>query len=452
MVVSSAPPKGLGSQGKIGLFEAIAANVLQMVGVGPFLTIPLILSAMGGPQAMVGWGLGALISACDGLVWAELGAAMPGSGGSYQYLREAFGPQSLGRLMSFIFLFQSIVVTPLLAASGGVGFAAYAKILYPGMTYWQGKSVAFAVCLVATALLYRNIKSIGRASLVLVAIVIGTMGWIIFAGATHFSPALAFAFPPGAFRMSPAFFTGLGAATLIAMYDYQGYCTAALIGDEVRDAKRNLPRSILLAIGLVAVGYTAMSFSVIGVIPWKETLTSTSIVSDLIGRVYGPLAAKLSAILVLLAAFGSVFAVLLGFSRVPYAAAMEGNFFSIFARVHPKGFPSFSILFMGVASACACLFSLESLIDGLIIVQILTQFAVQCVAVVLIRQYRRDIQRPFSMYLYPLPAIIALAGWIFIVASAEARYIWLGVGTLIAAVIAYLIRARSRREWPLNTG
>lgn len=449
--MSGASQEHLGSRGKIGLFEAIAANILQMVGVGPFLTIPLILSAMGGPQAMLGWGLGALISACDGLVWAELGAAMPGSGGSYQYLREAFGPQSLGRLMSFIFLFQSIVVTPLLAASGGVGFAAYAKILYPGMTYWQGKSVASAVCLIATALLYRNIKSIGRASLVLVAIVVGTMGWIVFAGATHFNPALAFSFPPGAFQMSPAFFTGLGAATLIAMYDYQGYCTAALIGDEVSDPKRNLPRSILLAIGIVAVGYTAMSFSVIGVIPWKETLTSTSIVSDLIGRVYGPGPAKLSAMLVLLAAFGSVFAVLLGFSRVPYAAAAEGNFFSVFARVHPKGFPSFSIVFMGVASACACLFSLESLIDGLVVVQVLTQFAAQCVAVILIRQYRRDIQRPFSMYLYPLPAIIALAGWIFIVASAQALYIELGVGTLVAAVIAFLIRARSRHEWPLRT-
>jgi amino acid transporter len=448
--MSNAPPERLGSRGKIGLFEAIAANILQMVGVGPFLTIPLILSAMGGPQAMVGWGLGALISACDGLVWAELGAAMPGSGGSYKYLREAYGPRSLGQLMSFIFLFQSIVVTPLLAASGGVGFADYAKSLYPAMTYWQGKAVAFAVCLVATALLYRNIRSIGRVSMVLVTIVMGTMVWIIVAGATHFNPALAFAFPPGAFHPSAAFFTGLGAATLIAMYDYQGYCTAALIGDEVKAPNRNLPRSILLAIGIVAIGYTAMSFSVIGVIPWKETLTSTSIVSDLIGRVYGSTAAKVSAVLVLLAAFGSVFAVLLGFSRVPYAAALEGNFFSIFARVHPKGFPSFSIVFMGVASACACLFSLESLIDGLIIVQILTQFAAQCVAVVLIRRYRKDIQRPFRMYLYPLPVVIALAGWVFIVVSAQARYIIFGMCVLVAAVIAFLIRARSRSEWPLS--
>jgi amino acid transporter len=286
--------------------------------------------------------------------------------------------------------------------------------------------------------------------MVLVTIVMGTMVWIIVAGATHFNPALAFAFPLGAFHPSAAFFTGLGAATLIAMYDYQGYCTAALIGDEVKAPNRNLPRSILLAIGIVAIGYTAMSFSVIGVIPWKETLTSTSIVSDLIGRVYGPTAAKVSAVLVLLAAFGSVFAVLLGFSRVPYAAALEGNFFSIFARVHPKGFPSFSIVFMGVASACACLFSLESLIDGLIIVQILTQFAAQCVAVVLIRRYRKDIQRPFRMYLYPLPVVIALAGWVFIVVSAQARYILFGMCVLVAAVIAFLIRARSRSEWPLS--
>ncbi len=448
--MTNASAERLGSRGKIGLVEATAANILQMVGIGPFLTIPLILSAMGGPQAMVGWGLGALIAASDGLVWAELGAAMPGSGGSYVYLREAFGPQHLGRLMSFIFLFQSIVVTPLLAASGGVGFADYAKILYPDMTYWQGKSIAFAVCLVATFLLYRNIRSIGRASMVLVTIVLATMAWIMFAGATHFHPALAFAFRAGAFHLSPAFFTGLGAATLIAMYDYQGYCTVCLIGDEVQDAKSNLPRSILLAIGLLSICYTAMSFSVIGVMPWEQAHTSHSIVSDFMGQVYGPLAAKVSAVLILLAAFGSVFAVLLGYSRVPYAAAAEGNFFSVFGRVHPKGFPSFSVLFLGVASAFACLFSLESLIDGLIIVQILTQFAAQCVAVVLIRRYRKDIRRPFSMYLYPLPVGIALAGWVFIVASAPARYISLGVGTVAVAVIAYLVRAKSRREWPLN--
>jgi amino acid transporter len=446
--MNNLPTERLGAKGKINLVQAIASNVLNMVGVGPFLTIPLILSAMGGPQAMLGWGLGAVIALADGLVWAELGAAMPGSGGSYQYLREAFGPRGAGQLMSFLFLFQSVVATPLLTASGAVGFATYAKFIYPALTDWQAIAIAMAVCLLATFLLYRNIKSIGRVSVAMFLILLATMAWIIFAGATHFQPQLAFSFPPGAFHLSRAFLTGLGAAVLLAMYDYQGYFTVCLIGDEVTQPSRNIPRAILFSIILLAFCYVAMSFSVIGVVPWKEAMQSKAIVSDFMGRMYGARAATFSAALIMIAAFGSVFTVLLGFTRVPYAAAVEGHFFSIFARVHPKGFPSFSVLFMGIASAFACMLSLESLISALLIIQIVTQFAAQCVAVVMIRIKRPDIKRPFQMYLYPLPAIIALAGWVFIFYESELKFIVAGLSTVLVATVAYLLRARSRHEWP----
>ena len=102
----------------IGLGSATALNMIDMIGVGPFITMPLIVSAMGGPQAMLGWILGALFAICDGLVWAELGAAMPGSGGSYRYLREIYGPHRLGRLISFLFIWQLSFSAPLSIASG----------------------------------------------------------------------------------------------------------------------------------------------------------------------------------------------------------------------------------------------------------------------------------------------------------------------------------------------
>jgi amino acid transporter len=440
----------LGTKGKIGLVEAVAANVLNMVGIGPFLTIPLILRAMNGPQAMLGWGLGAAIALCDGLVWAELGAAMPGSGGSYVYLREAYGPRTVGRPMSFLFLFQSLIATPLLTASGAVGFAAYARFLFPALTYWQEKGVAVAVCLLATYLLYHNIKSIGRVTFLLFLILLGTMGWIVFSGLTHFHRALALDFPSDAFHLSGAFVAGLGAATLLAMYDYQGYFTVCLIGDEVREPSRTIPRAILIAILLLALCYMAMSFSVIGVVPWREAAHSESVVADFVGRIHGARAAQFSAVLIMIAAFGSVFTVLLGFTRIPYAAAAEGEFFSIFARVHTKGFPSFSVLSLGFASAAACLLSLDRLINTLIVIQILTQFAAQCVAVILIRRYRPDIRRPFSMYLYPLPVVVALAGWVFIFVSSGGEYILAGLLTVVAAAGAYLIRALRRRMWPFE--
>src|SRR5205085_2455804 len=129
---------------RLGLAGATAVNVLAMIGVGPFVTIPLLLRAMGGPQAMLGWFIGALVALADGLVWAELGAAMPRSGGGYQYLLESYGPQGAGRLLSFLFLWQTVAGMPLVIASGATGFAHYASFFLPSMTVWQSKALAMA--------------------------------------------------------------------------------------------------------------------------------------------------------------------------------------------------------------------------------------------------------------------------------------------------------------------
>ncbi|MFL6352218.1 MAG: APC family permease [Bryobacteraceae bacterium] len=435
----------------MGLFPALAANMLQMVGVGPFITIPLILSTMHGPQALVGWILGAFLATCDGLVWAELGAAMPDSGGSYDYLQQAFGPQSLGRLMGFLFLWQVMLAAPLTAASGGVGFADYARFLVPALTGPEQKMIAVAVCLLATVLLYRDIQAIGRISTILWVGLMLAMVLIIWGGIGHFSAARAFDFPTGAFALTPAFFMGLGASTLISMYDYSGYFTVCLIGGEVKNPGVTIPRCVLLSIAILAVLYVSMSLSIIGVLPWQEAIGSKAIVSDYMQRLYGAKAAALMTGLILWVAFASVFCVLLGYTRVPYAAAAEGHFFSAFARLHPKrNFPSFSVVFMGVLSAVACLLTLEALIKALIVIQIITQFAAQCVAVILIRRYRRDIARPFSMPLYPVPVLIALAGWIFILASSGAVYVLSGFALLGFGIAAYLWRAYPKREWPWN--
>lgn len=433
----------------MGLFPALTANMLQMVGVGPFLTIPLILSAMHGPQALLGWILGALISICDGLVWAELGAAMPGSGGSYDYLQQAFGPKSLGRLMGFLFLWQVMLSAPLTAASGGIGFGQYARYLLPWLTDPELKAVAVGVCLLSTYLLYRDIRSIGKISTILWVGLVITMGVIIWGGIWHFDAARAFSFPPGAFKLSPAFFLGLGSATLLAMYDYSGYFTVCLIGGEVKNPSVTIPRAVLLSIGILAILYVAMTLSIIGVVPWQEAIKSDAIVSLFMERLYGTTAANVMTALVLWVAFASVFCVLLGYTRVPYAAAAEGNFFSPFARVHPKRhFPSFSVLFMGVVSAAACLLSLETLIKSLIIIQIVTQFAAQCIAVILIRRKRKDIALPFRMPLYPVPTLVALAGWIFILVSNGVAYILAGFALVALGIVAYLWRARTKLQWP----
>ena len=433
----------------VGLWGATSANMLNMIGVGPFLTIPLILGAMNGPQAMLGWLLGALVAICDGLVWAELGAAMPNTGGPYRYLFEAYGPNSLGRLMRFLFLWQIVSTGPLSVASGAVGFSQYAKFLWPAMTGLEGKLIAMGVCLVATVLLYREIHNISRLSIALWVVVVGTVVWITGSGLWHFNAAQALSFPPHAFDLSTGFVLGLGSATLIAMYDYGGYNNVSFFAGEVKDPGRVIPRSILFAVIGVAAAYLVMNVTILGVIPWQQAIHSQAIVSDFIQRLYGQTAARIATGLVLWTAFASVFAVMLGYSRVPFAAAVEGNFFEPFGRLHPtKNFPAFSLVTLGVTSAIACLLDLESLVKSLMVIQVMIQFLAQVVAVTLIRRNRPDISRPFSMWAYPYTSIIAFGGWLFILLASGWIYIAAGFGLLIAGVGAYLVRAKRIHEWP----
>jgi amino acid transporter len=434
---------------KVGLWGATSANVLNMIGVGPFLTIPLALAAMGGPQAMLGWVLGALISLCDGMVWAELGSAMPFSGGPYFYLLEAFGTRTFGRIFSFLFLWQAIVLGPISIAGGAVGFAQYAAYFLPHNTHWGTIALAASVCLINTVLLYRNIRSISFLSIAIAIIVFAATAWVVVAGVLNFHPAMAFNFPPNAFHLNRGFFFGLGSATLIAAYDYGGYYNVCLIGNEVAKPTKTIPRSILFSIVAVGIVYLAMNISILGVIPWREAMQSKAIVTDMMVHLYGTTGGIAITILVLLAAFGSVFAILLGYSRIPYAAAREGQFFSIFARLHPKGqFPYIAVLAMGFCSALACMFTLESLITALIVVQTLLQFAAQCVAVILLRQQKREPQTSYKMPLYPLPALLALAGWLYIIFSSGWSYIGLAFGILALGIAIFLVRSRMNAVWP----
>jgi len=277
----------------IGLGSATALNMIDMIGVGPFITIPLIVTVMGGPQAMLGWVLGAVLAICDGLVWAELGAAMPGSGGSYRYLKEIYGPQKLGRAVSFLFIWQLSFSAPLSIASGAVGLSQYAAFFWPGLErVWAARTLslnlpllgqlqvswvampatllAIGVVLFTAFLLYRRITAISRLSTLLWAGVMGTIGWIIFAGLTHFNARQAFDFPTGAFSLSRDFFHGLGGAMLIAAYDYWGYYNVCFLGDEIKNPGKNIPRALLLSILAVACLYVVMNISILGVVPWRE--------------------------------------------------------------------------------------------------------------------------------------------------------------------------------------
>jgi len=431
--------------------------MINMIGIGPFITIPLLLTALGGPQAMLGWLVALVIVICDGMVWSELGAAMPGPGGSFGYLREAFGRERYGRLMAFLFVWQFILSGPLEIASGYIGFSQYLGYMWQGLSPRAMFLVAAAVGLLNIALLYRRITSIAK---ITVSLWVGTMLTtiaVIATGAVHFDPALAFDFPPGAFNFSLGFLMGLGAASRVGVYDYLGYYDICYIGDEVDNPGHVIPRSILISTVAVAAIYIGINLSIIGVVSWREFVPagehpeSSFIVSIFMEKIYGPRVATIFTLMILWTAFGSVFALLLGYSRIPYAAAREGYFFAPFGRLHPtKGFPYLSVLVLGLISIVACLFSLGIVIDALIATRIVVQFIGQIAGVMLLRRTQPDLPRPYRIWLYPLPTLIALVGWIFIFVTTDVRVIGFGLGILVLGVGCFLIWSRRSRRWPFE--
>ncbi|QNI32389.1 APC family permease [Alloacidobacterium dinghuense] len=447
---------------QLSLGNAVSLNMMNMIGVGPFITLPLVVAAMGGPQAMLGWILGALIAVCDGLVWAELGAAMPEAGGSYTFLREIYGRNGAGRWASFLYIWQLGFSAPLSIASGCIGLSQYAAYLWPslgntvaGMSHLRYTSLlASGSCLLILALLYRNLSTIRRLAWVLWSGVLLTIGSVILAGVTHFH-ASQVVMPAGAFHLTPAFFQGLGAATLIATYDYWGYYTVCFLGGEVRDPGRTIPRAVLISIAIVAVLYLLMNISVLGVIPWQELVKGGdgryAVVAVLMQRTFGVTAARVLAALVMWTAFASVFSLLLTYSRAPYAAALDGNYFRSFATLHPRhGFPNVSLIALGVVAAIFCFFDLSHVIAALVAIRIILQYLLQQVGVILLRIRRPEMPRPFRLWFYPLPPLLALAGFLFIVFSrpdASREFVYAGVIAVTGSLL-YFARAYRRREWP----
>jgi amino acid transporter len=416
----------------MGLAGATATNMLGMIGVGPFLTLPAMLTAMGGPHILYAWLAGAVLALCDGLVYAQFAAALPGSGGSYVYLREAYRPFGLGRLMAFLYIFQVILVAPLSISAGGVGFAQYLG-RFVTLTDTQTSLAAASVCALTTALLYRPTATLSKISQAMLLVVILTVAWVIGAGLFSFSWQQAFDFP-----QDPQLLRHVGAVSLLAMYNYGGYNNVCNLGDEIRRPHKTMPRAIVGSILLVVILYLALSTVILGTVPWQQAAASPTIASDFIGQVNGPRAARVMTGLILFVTAASLFAVILGYSRVPYAAAKDGQFFSIFARVHPKGhFPHVSLLTLGGLSLPFCFLTLDRLISWLILVQILSQFIWQCAGVILLRRYRQDLPQPFIMWFYPLPALLSLVLWLYVFASAPRAGQLFALAFLVAGLVSF---------------
>jgi APA family basic amino acid/polyamine antiporter len=420
---------------------------------------------------MLGWVLGAGLAVCDGLVWAELGAAMPEAGGTYFYLREMFGGW-LGRLLSFLFLFQLCFSAPLSVASGCLGLAQYAGFLWPrivGHVVFRDDRVVFGgvtvvamgCVLVAVVLLYRNLEKLKGISIALLCIVMGTIAWAIVTGMAKGHWGNVVAFPPGAFTLGRPFWLGLGSAMLVATYDYWGYYNVTFLGGEAKDAGRTIPRAVLLSIAIVFVLYMLLNASVLAVmgsaalVGVKAEGARRAMLAVMMQTAWGSAAAgKIAALLVMVTAFASVFSLLAGYSRIPYAAARDGNFFRVFGKLHKtKRFPHVSLLVLaGVACVC-CFFSLAEVIAALVVLRIVLQFAMQHVGVMVLRARKPEMPRPFRMWLYPLPPVLALIGFSYVVVERQnaGRQVVLAGGVAVLGVIVFCCREVVRRRVVRNS-
>jgi amino acid transporter len=280
----------------------------------------------------------------------------------------------------------------------------------------------------------------------LAGVMIGCL-WIIVAGLPHLNFGRVFDFPPGAFHQNWTFWAALGHATLYALYDYFGYYNVCYLGGEIRDPGRVIPRAILISIAAVGAIYVLVNITILSVVPWREALHSTFIASTYIERLQGSLAARTMTLVMLWVAFASVFAVLLGYSRIPYAAAADGNFFRVFAKLHPRGeFPYVSLVTLGILASIFSLFRLSDVIGSLVATRVLVQYLPQAIGFFVLRFRSPNLVRPFRMWLYPLPGIISIFGWLYILATSARKSLIFAATVFLVGSISYAIASLVRHN------
>jgi basic amino acid/polyamine antiporter, APA family len=472
----------------LGLWQATAVNITQIVGAGVFATIPLILGVLPGPYALLAWLVAGVLILCDSMIWGELGAALPAAGGSYHFLLESFGRSRWGRLMAFLFVWQILISGPIEVGSGLVAAAQFSTGLRPGLKKWDeehtrrfevvidttdkppaapgeqpitvettiGLAVGptrlfgFALGVTIIFLLYRRVNTLGRISVILLLGVFAVIGWVLVEGALRFNPDLAFNTSVTTAERPDHFGRALGIGMALAIYSYLGYYNICYLGAEVRDPARTIPRSILLSSAIVVVLFTLIHLAIVGVVPWREAAKETdNLTAEFMTRVRGPWAGSVISLLLIGSCFASCFSGALGYSRVPYAAATEGHFFRWFAEVHPRlRIPHRALLLIGGLVLFWSFFNLDALIKALVATRILEQFVAQVIGVVLLRNLQPNRPRPWRMWLYPLPCLMALGGWLYVYLTIGLLFIAIGAVTLIAGLVVFLIWAKRRGEWP----
>lgn len=455
---------------KYTLMQAVGFNTMNMFGTGPLITIPYCINAVSpkGPQAMVGYALAVIACICDSCIWSELATMWPQSGGSYVYLRELYGPKTWGKLASFMFIWQFFVSGPAEVASGFIAIAEYMVYFNEAaLMYWPRVGIALTSLLFCSFLLFRGLHDIGRITLVLWAITLFSIFYSLVWGFSAWDPK-NLDLPENAFSGGKQAVWAVAAATRFGVYDMSGYYDVCFMGGEVRDPQRIIPISCIVTCIVVGIIFILVYLAVLGHIPWQfmvelysdEHANPVGIMSIFAESRSGPVFAGIFTIIVALTIFGSVFAVLCGFGYLPYAAAKDGTFFSVFAHESTwfPGIADYSLGAVILLSGMWCFFSLELVVEIMTTMMVLVMFIGQSVGLLV---YRYTVpeheQRPgWRMPLFPLPVIIQLLIFVFIWITTDSTSLWgsetpileLSLGFIMVGPALFLMRAKVLEEWP----
>ena len=414
--------------------------MIDMVGIGPFVVMPFVVAQFNNGLFIWAWILGAFTAFVDGMIWSELGAKYPLAGGTYNFHRIAYGEKA-GRLMSFLFVWQTSIQAPLVVASGAIGFAQYLTYIVD-LTLLQEKIISGSLVVLVFILLYRKIESIGKISVVMGSIVVLTILWIIISGLMHQQHPVKL-FPTGNESFfTYAFWAAVGHGSVKTVYSFLGYYNVCHLGGEIKRPEVNIPKSIFISIAGITILYLLMNISVMSVISWQQVQERDKyLVSSFMENVYGHSAGVIITILILCIALSSLFAVVLGYSRVPYAAAVDGNFFKVFAKLHPtKNFPYISLIFLCAVGFIFSLFmKLSEVISSILAMRIIVQFIGQGIGVSLLRKRFGAANLPFKMWLFPLPVIVSICIWLFLFVSTGWFAVWGSLITLIGVGVFFII-------------
>ena len=458
----------------LGFWEATAINITQIVGAGVFATVPMIIADLPGAYALLAWLVAGVLILADGMVWGELGAALPAAGGSYHFLLECFGRQKWGRLMAFLFVWQILISGPLEVGSGLVAASQFSTAIHPdfqafdqkftktfsfeieegktiGITLAPSRFLGFGLGVVILALLYRKVTDLGKLSLVFLVGVLGALFWILAEGLPRLNVGVLFE-PAKAAEMPKNFGVALGTGMGLAIYSYFGYYNICYLGAEVKNPGRNIPRSILTSVVVVVVLFFLVHVAFMGVIPWRKAIMhKDNLAAEFMLRHHGPWAATTITILLMGSCFASAFSGMLGYSRVPYAAAQNGHFFSWFGAVHEvHKIPHRSLLLIGGLVLFWSFFSLDTIITALIATRILEQFVAQVIGLMILRRTRPDLPMPWKMWFYPVPCLIALAGWMYLYFSTGDIFMVVGAVTLFLGGLVFLYWSKWTGAWPFG--